>query len=131
VKGYRDGARQIAPFTDYNGLFARATGEAPYVLPERFVKAKSRIKLDTPYNLVSTNDITGGNSGSPLISREGQVVGLIFDGNIQSLSNDFLYSEVQARAVSVDSRGIYEAVRNVYRATALISELTMAAKSSD
>jgi hypothetical protein len=131
VKGYRDGARQVAPFTDYNGLFAKATGEAPYILPERFVKAKSRIKLDTPYNLVSTNDITGGNSGSPLISRQAQVVGLIFDGNIQSLSNDFLYSEVQARAVSVDSRGIYEAVRNVYRATALVSELTTAAKSSD
>jgi hypothetical protein len=131
VKGYRESGRMIPPFTEYKGLFEKATGEMPYVLPEKFVKAKSRIKLETPYNLVSTNDITGGNSGSPLISREAQVVGLIFDGNIQSLSNDFLYSEEQARAVSVDSRGIYEALRNIYRATGLITELTMAARSSD
>lgn len=131
VKGYRDASRWIAPFTDYKGLYEKATAEDPYILPERFVQAKRRVKLDTPYNLVSTNDITGGNSGSPLISREGHVVGLIFDGNIQSLSNDFLYSDVQARAVSVDSRGIHEALRNIYRATGLVSELTAAAKPSD
>ncbi len=131
VKGYREAGRWIAPFTNYEGLFAKATGEDPYVLPETFIKAKKRIKLDTPYDMVSTNDITGGNSGSPLISREAQVVGLIFDGNIQSLSNDFLYSEEQARAVSVDSRGIYEALRHIYRANGLISELTAAAKSSN
>ena len=109
----------------------RRPGKPPTFCPSRFVKAKKRIKLDTPYDMVSTNDITGGNSGSPLISREGQVVGLIFDGNIQSLSNDFLYSEEQARAVSVDSRGIYEALRDIYRATGLVSELTTASKSSD
>jgi Peptidase S46 len=131
VKGYREAGRRIAPFTNYEGLFAKATGEDPYILPDRFVKAKKRIKLDTPYDMVSTNDITGGNSGSPLISRQGQVVGLIFDGNIQSLSNDFLYSEEQARAVSVDARGIYEALRDIYRATGLVSELTTASKSSD
>jgi Peptidase S46 len=131
VKGYREAGRWITPFTNYKGLFEKATGEDPYVLPEAFVKAKKRIQLDTPYDMVSTNDITGGNSGSPLISRQGQVVGLIFDGNIQSLSNDFLYSEEQARAVSVDARGIYEALRDIYRATALVSELTVASKSSD
>jgi hypothetical protein len=131
VKGYREAGRFIAPFTEFAGLFDKATGEDPYILPDRFVKAKRRIKLDTPYNLVSTNDITGGNSGSPLISRDGQVVGLIFDGNIQSLSNGFLYSEEMARCISVDSRGIYEALRNVYRATGLLSELTTASKSSD
>jgi hypothetical protein len=131
VKGYRDAGRRIAPFTDFKGLFEKATGEAPYVLPDRFLKAKSRIELETPYDLVSTDDITGGNSGSPLISRQGQIVGLIFDGNIQSLSNDFLYSEEQARAVSVDSRGIYEALRKVYRANSVVSELTIAAKSAD
>ena len=131
VKGYRDAGRWVAPFTQYSGLYEKATGEDPYILPDRFVKAKRRVKLETPYNLVSTNDITGGNSGSPLISREGHVVGLIFDGNIQSLSNDFLYSDEQARAVSVDSRGIHEALRNIYRATGLVAELTAAAKSSD
>jgi hypothetical protein len=131
VKGYREAGRWIAPFTEYSGLFEKATGEDPYILPDRFTKAKRRVKLETPYNLVSTNDITGGNSGSPLISREGHVVGLIFDGNIHSLSNDFLYSEEQARAVSVDSRGIYEALRNIYRNTGLVSELTSAEKASD
>jgi hypothetical protein len=131
VKGYREAGRWIPPFTEFKGLYEKATGEDPYVLPDRFVKAKSRVKLETPYDLVSTNDITGGNSGSPLISRDAQVVGLIFDGNIQSLSNDFLYSEDQARAVSVDSRGIYEALRDIYRATGLLAELTAATKASD
>jgi hypothetical protein len=131
VRGYREAGRWITPFTQFEGLYAKATDQDPYILPERFVKAKSRVKLDTAYNLVSTNDITGGNSGSPLISRQGHVVGLIFDGNIQSLSNDFLYSEEQARAVSVDSRGIYEGLRNVYRATGLVSELTAAVKAAE
>ncbi len=96
-------------------------------MPKKILRAKKSIKLTTPYNLVSTNDITGGNSGSPLVSRQGEVVGLIFDGNIQSLANDFLYSDVQARAVSVDSRGIFEALRKVYRTQRLIAELTKAA----
>jgi S1-C subfamily serine protease len=82
----------------------------------------------TPYNLVSTNDITGGNSGSPLLDREGRVVGLIFDGNIQSLSNDFQYSETQARAVSVDVRGMLEMLRDAYGARTLVTELTAAGK---
>ena len=69
------------------------------------------------------NDITGGNSGSPLVNRSAEVVGIIFDGNIQSLSNSFLYSETQARAVSVDSRGIMEAIDKVYRASRVVEEL--------
>ena len=85
---------------------------------------------DTPYNLVSTNDITGGNSGSPLIDQNAQVVGLIFDGNIQSLSNDFLYSEKQGRAVSVDVRGILHSLDKVYNARRLGSELKAARASS-
>lgn len=121
---YLEDGKRIDAYTTIDGLFERATGEDPYELPDRIVKAKPRLKGETPYNLVSTNDITGGNSGSPLISREGKVIGLIFDGNIQSLSNDFLFSEKQARAVSVDVRGILEMLRNAYRARRLVGELT-------
>ena len=126
VKPYFESSGPVEAFTQMKGLFERATGEDPYALPDRFLKAKSKLDLATPYNLVSTNDIVGGNSGSPLISREGKIVGLIFDGNIQSLPNSFLYSERQARAVSVDVRGILEALRGVYRARRLVNELTSA-----
>ena len=129
VKAYlSDERKRVAPFTMIGGLFEKATGEDPYELPKRFTTARRRLAEDTPYNLVSTNDITGGNSGSPLLDREGRVVGLIFDGNIQSLSNDFQYSETQARAVSVDVRGILEMLRDAYRARTLVSELTAAGR---
>ena len=131
VKGYEENGRQIPPFTRYKGLYERATGDEPYILPESFERAKERLDLETPLNLVSTNDITGGNSGSPVLDVEGRVVGLIFDGNIQSLPNSLLYSEVQARAVSVDVRGIVEALEGVYQAERLVSELRSAAKAAE
>ena len=123
VKSYREGGRRIEPFTRFAGLYQKVTGKDPYVLPEHFLKRKDQVEKNTPYNLVSTNDITGGNSGSPLVNRKGEVVGLIFDGNIQSLPNGFLYSEKQARAVSVDSRGIIEALRKIYNAKRVVEEL--------
>jgi hypothetical protein len=125
VKGYPQDGRQIPPFTVIKGLFAKATGEDPYILAPALEQAKGRLDMATPYNMVSTNDITGGNSGSPLVNRRGEVVGLIFDGNIQSLSNDFLYSESQARAVSVDARGIIETLRNAYQAKRILEELKL------
>ena len=129
VKAYlSDERKRVAPFTTIGGLFEKYTGEDPYELPQRITAAKGRLDADTSYNLVSTNDITGGNSGSPLLDREGRVVGLIFDGNIQSLSNDFHYSETQARAVSVDVRGMLEMLRDAYRARTLVSELTAAGR---
>jgi S1-C subfamily serine protease len=129
VKGYAEGSREIQPHTVIKGLFEKATGKDPYELPASISKAKAKLDPNTPINLVSTNDITGGNSGSPLVNKDAEVVGLIFDGNIQSLSNDFLYSDKQARAVSVDSRGIMEALDKVYRAKRLLGELNRAKKS--
>jgi hypothetical protein len=85
---------------------------------------KAKLNLETPLNYVSTADIIGGNSGSPTVNKAGEVVGIIFDGNIQSLVLDFYYDDRQARAVHVDSRGIVEALRKIYGADALANELT-------
>ena len=129
VKGYEVDGKSIPPYTTIGGAFehAKAHGDAPpYELPKSWFKARESggLRLDTPFNFVSTADIIGGNSGSPVVNRDNQVVGLIFDGNIQSLVLDFGYDDRQARAVSVDSRGILEALRSVYHADRLVAELT-------
>ncbi|HLZ41704.1 MAG TPA: S46 family peptidase [Candidatus Sulfotelmatobacter sp.] len=126
VKGYREDSRAIPYYTMMGGAYehAAAHGEKPpYNLPESWMKAKPKLDLKTPLNFVSTADIIGGNSGSPTVNTKGEVVGIIFDGNIQSLPWNFAYSEVQGRAVSVDSRGIQESLRKIYGATALADEL--------
>ena len=126
VKGYEENGKQIAPYTTLGGLYDRAADQGnkpPYQLPPRWVEKKSSLDLSTPYNLVTTNDIIGGNSGSPLLSKNGDLVGLIFDGNIQSLPGNFIYDESQNRAISVDVRAMVEVLRKVYGATALVNEL--------
>ena len=92
-------------------------------MPKSWVDAKPALNLKTPYNDVSTPDIIGGNSGSPVVDRRGDVVGIIFDGNIQSLSWDFQYDDRQGRAIQVDTRAIIESLRKIYRADALVREL--------
>jgi hypothetical protein len=126
VKGYQENGKAIPFATHLGGAFEHAAehgSQPPYVLPESWLKLKSNLDLKTPFNFVSTADIIGGNSGSPTVNKNGEVVGIIFDGNIQSLPWNFAFSEAQGRAVSVDSRGIQEALRKIYGATALADEL--------
>jgi len=127
VEGYMENGKKIPPFTTLGGLFARSDSfkhEFPYNLPQRWVEKKSAINLNTPFNFVSTNDIIGGNSGSPTINQNGELVGLIFDGNIQSLVGDFMYDPSVNRAISVDSRGMLEVLKKVFGANEIVSELT-------
>jgi hypothetical protein len=126
VKGYQEDGKAIPFATPIGGAYEHAAehnNQPPYNLPESWMKAKAKLDLKTPINFVSTADIIGGNSGSPTVNKKGEVVGIIFDGNIESLPWNFAYSDVQGRAVSVDSRGIQEALRKIYGATALADEL--------
>lgn len=126
VKGYEEDGKQVLAFTTLAGLYERAKemqNKPPFDLPPRWEKRKSRLDLKTTYNFVSTADIIGGNSGSPVVNRAGEFVGIIFDGNLQSLSWDDVYSDKQGRATSVSSPAIVEALNKVYDAKDLANEL--------
>jgi hypothetical protein len=123
VKGWREGDRVIAPYTTFGSTFERHTGADPFALPESWLSAKARLDLSTPMNFATTNDIIGGNSGSPVINRDAEIVGLIFDGNIHSLGGDYGFDPALNRAVAVDSRAILHSLDKVYGATRLVNEL--------
>jgi hypothetical protein len=129
VRGFPYNGTVAPPYTTYYGMFDRhySHGGGEWDLPQRWLEAESRLELKTPANFVSTADIIGGNSGSPIVDRDLRVVGLIFDGNIESLSGDYIYLDEVARAVAVDARGILEALRAVYQADRLVEELAGAA----
>src|SRR6266853_2899456 len=129
VRGYEQDGKQIPAFTDFAGLYQRSAehdNKPPFYLPQRWINKKANLNLATKFNFVSDADIIGGNSGSPVVNKANEFVGIIFDGNIQSLVLDCIFSDKQARAVSVDSAAITEALRKVYDAQPLVDELTAA-----
>jgi hypothetical protein len=126
VRGYEQDRKQIPAFTDFAGLYQRSAehdNKPPFDLPQRWIDKKASLNLATHFNFVSDADIIGGNSGSPVVNKENEFVGIIFDGNIQSLVLDGIYTDTQSRAVSVDSAAITEALRKVYDAQPLVDEL--------
>ena len=126
VKGYVEDGKKVPPYTATAGLYERAAqhaGQPDYELAPGWVEAKAALDPKTPFNFASTNDIVGGSSGSAVVNKKGEIVGLIFDGNIQMLPGYFVYEETVNRAVSVDSRIILEALRKVYKADALADEI--------
>ncbi len=126
AKGYTERGKAIPWATDVAGMYAHATGIPPRKLPKSWIDAPlaaSAMNPKTPLNFVSTDDIIGGNSGSPVVNAAGELVGLVFDGNLSSLPNRFVYEETTERAVSVDTAAMLAALRHVYHAGALASEL--------
>jgi len=126
VKGYEDQGRSVPPWTTLGGAFARATEHhnlEPFNLPSSWLEHKGQLDLNTPFNFVSTADIIGGNSGSPVVNRKGQFVGIIFDGNLESLVWDFVYTDRKGRALAVHSAAIEQALRHIYGAAPLADEL--------
>jgi V8-like Glu-specific endopeptidase len=125
VKGWMEGEKPIAPFTTFAGAFERATGRPPFALPESWIEARPRIDPAMPLDFCSTNDIVGGNSGSPIFDQSARIVGVIFDGNIHSLSGDYAYDPSNNRAVSVDSAAILHALDVIYDAKRVRDELVI------
>jgi hypothetical protein len=123
VAGWTYRAVKVEPFTRISGLYARATGADPFALPQNWLKARTALNGDTVFDLSTTNDITGGNSGSPLIDAKGEVIGAVFDGNIHSLGGDYAYDGAVNRAVAVSATAIAAALDKVYDDQALLAEL--------
>ncbi|MBI5274759.1 MAG: S46 family peptidase [Chlamydiales bacterium] len=126
MKGYREGNHYIEPMTDYQGLYKtnqEHDNKTPYQMPMRWLKLAPLVNGNTPLNFVSTNDIIGGNSGSPIINQKGELVGVIFDGNKNSSLWDLEFTDVTGRAISVHSVGILYALEHIYQADRLVSQL--------
>jgi len=127
VTGWKENGREVAPFTRLEGAYERATGEEPYALSEAWLKARPLLDMDTPVNYVATLDLTGGNSGSPVIDAEGNIVGLAFDGNRHSIAGDYWYDIDNNRGIAVHPAVVMEAIEKVYGADRIVGELEDAA----
>jgi Peptidase S46 len=123
VQGWIENGTPVAPFTQLATAFERSTGKDPFRMPDSWLKVKSQLDMTTPFNLSTNNDIVGGNSGSPLINAKGEIVGLMFDGNIHSISGSYWFDTEKNRSVAVHPRIIREALTKVYGATALLKEI--------
>ena len=123
VQGWIENGMPVAPFTELERLFERATGQPPFAVPASWQTARATLDLATPFNLSTNNDIVGGNSGSPLVNADGRIVGLVFDGNIHSISGSYWFDAAKNRTVAVHPAIIREALRKVYRAESLLAEL--------
>jgi hypothetical protein len=124
VQGWNEPDHAVEPFTKLATLFDRATGADPFRIPDSWLKVRAQLDPATPFNYSSNNDITGGNSGSPGINAAGEIVGLLFDGNIHSISGSYWFDTEKNRAVAVDTAIIKEALTKVYGASALYKEMS-------
>ena len=125
VEGWEEKGEMVDPFTRTSRLFERATGQRPFMLPDTWQAAREDLDADTPFNFVATTDITGGNSGSPIVAADGSLVGLAFDGNIHSIAGDYWFDPTTNRTVGVDSAIMLEALETVYGADHLMDELVI------
>ena len=131
VKAYRDRTESpVLSATTFGGLFHLANDRAPNKLPQRWVTAKSDLDLVAPFDFVSTCDTSSGSSGSPTVNRKGELVGMVFDANLEALPSTYMYTDEVARAVHVSTQGIVEALRKVYKTPALLRELGVRPDSS-
>ena len=123
VRGWREPGKVIKSFTHLGGAFERATGRFPFALPQSWLDRQKQLDASVPFNFVTDNDIIGGNSGSPLINKNGEIVGLIFDGNRDSLGGDYGYDGSNNRAVAVHGTALIEGLQKVYGADRVVSEI--------
>ena len=125
VEGWEERGEPVDPFTRTQRLFERTTGERPFMLPDSWLRAREDLDPETPFNFVATTDITGGNSGSPMVAADGSLVGLAFDGNIHSIAGSYWFDPEINRTVGVNTAIMLEALKVVYGADHLIEELTV------
>lgn len=126
VVGWDENGTPVAPFTDFAGAYQRHTGAEPFALPNTWLKARKNVNLNTPFNFVTNNDVIGGNSGSPMVNQKGEVVGLVFDGNIHSLGGEFGFDARLNRTVAVHSQALLEALDKIYPAGPIAAEIRAA-----
>ncbi len=124
VQGWMENGAPVPAFTYLDRAFQRATGASPFKIPDSWIRVRDQLDMQTPFCISTTSDIVGGNSGSPLIDIEGRIVGLMFDGNIHSISGDYWFDTARNRAVALHPAIIREALQKVYGARPLLAELS-------